>query len=46
MIRYHSCPNSPDIENLSRCNVGHVDGSIYRLWEIEQRALPALRKEE
>jgi len=46
MIRYHSCPNSPEIENLTRCHVVHVDGRSYRLREMEQRTLPALRKEE
>jgi len=28
------------------CHVVHVDGSSYRLWEMEQRTRPGQRKEE
>lgn len=31
---------------LHHCHVVHVDGSSYRLWEMEQRTMPALGKEE
>ena len=30
---------------LHHCHVVHVDGSSYRLWEMEQRTRPAPRKE-
>jgi DNA replication protein DnaC len=30
---------------LHHCHVVHVDGSSYRLWEMEQRTRPNLRKE-
>jgi DNA replication protein DnaC len=31
---------------LHHCHVVHVDGSSYRLWEMEQRTRPKQRKEE
>ena len=31
---------------LHHCHVDHVDGSSYRLWEMEQRTRPKQRKEE
>jgi len=31
---------------LHHCHVVRVDGSSYRLWEMEQRAMPGQRKEE
>ncbi len=30
---------------LHHCHIVHVDGSSYRLWEMEQRTRPAQRKE-